>query len=106
MQHRPARRRFLGSALAAAATAALPAPLAAAPRETIAIVGAGMAGLVAAHLLREAGRRVIVLEARRRPGGRVRTLRLSGRHGEAGAARIADTHHTVQRWVAEAGLEL
>lgn len=39
------------------------------------VVGAGAAGVAAARTLRDAGRRVIVLEARDRIGGRVLTLR-------------------------------
>ena len=41
-------------------------------------MGGGLAGLVAARDLTEAGRRVIVLEARDRLGGRVWTTTLSG----------------------------
>src|SRR2546426_4853724 len=39
------------------------------------VVGAGLAGLAAAHELTRAGVEVTVLEARDRPGGRVHTLR-------------------------------
>ncbi len=44
---------------------------AAQPRSRVLVIGAGMAGLVAARLLRDSGLDVIVLEARRRVGGRV-----------------------------------
>ena len=37
----------------------------------VAVIGAGVAGLAAAHDLLHAGKRVIVLEARDRIGGRV-----------------------------------
>jgi monoamine oxidase len=42
-------------------------------RYDVAVLGAGIAGLVAARELAAAGASVVVLEARRRPGGRVRT---------------------------------
>ena len=40
----------------------------------IAIVGAGFAGLSAAHALRDGGANVILLEAQDVPGGRVKTI--------------------------------
>lgn len=57
------------------------------------VVGAGVAGLTAAALLRDAGRSVVVLEARDRVGGRVTTDRTQGAtdlgaswiHGVAGS---------------------
>ena len=61
-----------------------------------------------AYRLREAGKRVIVIEARAVPGGRVRTVRDfgGGLYGELGAARIADTHNYALHWVNELGLSL
>src|SRR2546425_1029277 len=44
------------------------------PAARVIVVGAGLAGLAAAHELTRAGVEVAVLEARDRPGGRVHTL--------------------------------
>src|SRR5947209_4714369 len=51
------------------------------------ILGAGVAGLAAARRVAAAGRRVLILEARDRVGGRIHTLRPPGWPGpvEAGA---------------------
>lgn len=108
------RRRFLQAALSAAASLSATRSIAqtglspAQNGETILVVGAGLSGLVTAHRLREAGKRVIVIEARGVPGGRVRTVREfgGGLYGELGAARIADTHHYALHWVNELGLSL
>jgi monoamine oxidase len=62
----------------------------------IIIIGAGLAGLSAAYELTQAGHDVIVLEAQKRPGGRVRTLRdpfPDGLYVDAGATRIPNHHH-------------
>ena len=111
------RRRFLQlSALAAPAVPSLlqrPAQPDAAnpgnPGNAIVIVGAGLAGLRAADLLRRAGRQVVVLEARERAGGRVMTVRSpfdDGLHAEAGPIRIAGAHQAVLRAVRSFGLTL
>lgn len=52
------------------------------------IVGAGVAGLTAARLLHAAGRRVVVLEARDRLGGRTWTDRSAGFSVDRGASWI------------------
>src|SRR5262249_42853106 len=44
----------------------------------VVVVGAGVAGLTAAAEVARAGRRVLVLDARDRPGGRIDTHRLPG----------------------------
>lgn len=55
----------------------------------VAVVGAGVAGLHTARLLREAGREVQVLEAAQRVGGRMSTLRQNGWIIDEGAEAIA-----------------
>ena len=52
------------------------------------VIGAGVAGLTAARLLTKAGRRVVVLEARDRVGGRVSTDRRYGLVTDLGASWI------------------
>lgn len=52
------------------------------------VVGAGVSGLTAAHLLVEAGRDVVVFEARDRVGGRVSTDRRFGLTTDMGASWI------------------
>ncbi len=52
------------------------------------VIGAGVAGLTAARLLSAAGRRVVVLEARYRVGGRVWTDRTGGLVTDRGASWI------------------
>lgn len=61
------------------------------------VIGGGLSGLAAAYRLREAGIQVTVLEAGRRPGGRVRTDHQDGFVVEAGAQFIATFYtHTLQ----------
>ncbi|XP_020202462.1 lysine-specific histone demethylase 1 homolog 1 [Cajanus cajan] len=52
---------------------------------TVIVIGAGLAGLVAARQLVFMGFRVAILEGRTRPGGRVKTKRMSGDGVEAAA---------------------
>lgn len=68
------------------------------------IVGAGMAGLTAARVLAEAGKRVLVLEARDRVGGRIFTERTaSGLLVEQGAEFIHGRAPELWSLIEEAG---
>lgn len=57
------------------------------PGASVLVLGAGIAGLVAAYELRKAGYRVHVLEYNERPGGRCWTLRGGDHYTELGGAR-------------------
>ncbi len=103
------RRHFLKlSALAAAQFTFSPLEAFQGRKKKVVILGAGLAGLVAAHELKKSGHDVTILEAQRHPGGRVHTIRdfSDGMYAEAGAGRIPDFHSLTLLWAKEFGLEL
>jgi monoamine oxidase len=77
-------------------------------RTRVVVIGAGIAGLVAAYELKRQGHEVTVLEAQNRVGGRVYTCRdfAPGLHAEFGAMRIPRSHDLTLRYCSQFGLEL
>ncbi|MGI5242465.1 flavin monoamine oxidase family protein [Dactylosporangium sp. CA-139066] len=72
----------------------------------VVVVGAGLAGLVAADRLAAAGADVTVLEARDRVGGRVHGLEVApGVWVDAGAAYLGDRHTALLDLLADVGLK-
>src|SRR6188474_3306093 len=69
-------------------------------RKRVVVIGAGLAGLVAAFELRRQGHDVVVLEAQHRVGGRIYTLRsfAPGLYAEAGGMRIPRAHDLTLRY--------
>jgi monoamine oxidase len=77
--------------------------------EEIAIIGGGLAGLVCAHRLKQAGHRAIIHEASDRLGGRVWTIRdvfADGQIAEHGGELIDSGQISLRNLIAELGLGL
>src|SRR5438067_4736871 len=89
----------------------------------VAILGAGVAGLVAAHELGKLGYKCELLESRERPGGRLWTARNGtnvtlngygtqtctfdeGNYQNLGPGRIPSIHGTILSYVRELGIEM
>lgn len=108
-RHSLTRRAFLRG-LALGAGALTTAGLSSAPRQaaaqsqlpSVAIIGAGAAGLTCAYALAAAGITATVYEAGERPGGRIHTLDLFGGTGSAEAGgEFIDGWHTALLDLAE-----
>jgi predicted NAD/FAD-dependent oxidoreductase len=65
------------------------------------VVGAGLSGLLAANVLQEAGKSVIVVEKARGVGGRLATWRLGPGRGDYGAQFFTVREAAFQKYVAE-----
>ena len=71
----------------------------------VVVVGAGATGLSAAHALQQAGRSVVVLEARDRVGGRLWTDEVDGVDLELGGQWVSPDQTELLRVLDELGLE-
>ena len=111
------RREFLRAAGMGAAGFAIPGvsvaqrrtAITANRRQSVVVLGAGLAGLAAGYELKRAGHSVTLLEARDTAGGRVRTLRdpfSDGLYVEAGAFGFPPSHEFTASYVEEFGLPI
>ncbi len=80
--------------------------LSSAPRPDILVIGAGLAGLNAACILQQAGVRVTVLEAAKRPGGRVHSSVVDGFTLDYGYPVLFPAYPAVRRSLDLAALDL
>lgn len=77
-------------------------------KKKVLIAGAGIAGLVAGSLLKDAGHEVQIVESSERVGGRIRTIRdpfKDGSHAEVGAMRIPVGHSLINFYLKKFNLE-
>ncbi len=99
------RAALAAAALVPVASAAEPAPTAPETVDVI-VVGGGLSGLTAARRLTEQGRKVVLLEARDRVGGRTYHGPIGARSFDLGAQFVGPTQDRVRALAAEFGLAL
>ena len=74
-------------------------------KKSVCVIGAGIAGLVAAYELVHAGSSVVLIEADQRVGGRIHTWYAGGTSGELGPMRIPLAHQGTMHYVEEFKLD-
>ena len=109
-QPRVTRRGLIGGAAAGGAAVALPRTAAAATKGTartadVVVVGAGLSGLAAARAIKAKGKSVLVLEARKRVGGRTLNHQIGGgKVIEVGGEWIGPTQNRLAALAKELGV--
>jgi monoamine oxidase len=104
------RREIVGGAVTGSIAAGIGTGAQAAParriRADVCVVGAGFAGLAAAYRLKQAGANVVVLEARRRVGGRSWSVRMKdGTFVDYGGQWVGSTQERFYALIKEMGGE-
>ena len=102
------RREIVGAAVTGTIAAGI-GPAEAASRQQrvdVCIVGAGFAGLAAAYRLKQAGLNVVVLEARKRVGGRSWSVKMKdGTFVDFGGQWVGSTQERFYALIKETGAE-
>lgn len=101
------RRDFIAGLGAVSALAMLPASarsLAGPSRSDVVVIGAGLAGLAAAHQLEAGGAKVTVLEASDRIGGRLHTVVRNGLRFEVGGVEVGTGYTRVHAHAQRVGV--
>ncbi len=112
--NKTSRRHFLKTTAALSAGLFLPhsmglARMGSSDENRIIVIGAGLAGLSCAYDLQQSGFNVLLLEARSRPGGRVRTYRdqfADGLYAEMGAEYVDSSDKYVRKYAQEFALPI
>jgi monoamine oxidase len=104
------RREIVGGAVTGTLAATVATGAEAAPsrriRADVCVVGAGFAGLAAAYRLKQAGANVVVLEARKRVGGRTWSVRMKdGTFVDFGGQWVGSTQDRFYELIKEMGAE-
>jgi monoamine oxidase len=75
------------------------------PDVDVAVIGAGLSGLIAARELESAGVSVVVIEGADRIGGKLLTVTVGPDHVDLGAHWVGPTHHRVWSLARQLGVE-